>query len=101
MIANLATTNDRRRSIESRLPTYIIVSKGESPIRYRTITENPDWRFVDENDYDSILAALNAWGLITFDTKIVTTRDGPANASVVKLTDFGQKQFGLLMPAPS
>lgn len=101
MIANLATTNHRRRSIKSRLPTYIIVSKGESPIRYRTITENPDWRFVDENDYDNILAALNAWGLITFDTKIVTTSDGPANASVVKLTDFGQKQFGLLMPAPS
>ena len=103
MIAYLVTANDRRRSIISRLPTYIAMSKGESPLRHRTIKEeiNPSCQFFDVDDYDGILAKLSAWGLITFESKIVATRDGQANAPVVKLTDFGQKQFELLMRAPS
>lgn len=101
MISYLVTTNDRRRSIMSRLPAYIAMSKGESPIRYRTIKEDPNYQFFDVEDYDSILAKLSAWRLITFESKIVAFGDGQANAAVVKLTDFGQKQFGLLSPAPS
>ena len=76
--------------------------KRESPIRYRTIKGeiNPDVKFFDEEDYDSILSTLPAWRLITFESKIVAGGDGrQVNTRVVKLTDFGQRQFGLLVPA--
>jgi hypothetical protein len=101
MISYLISTNDRRRSIMNRLPTYIATAKGESPIRYRTIKSytQMDFEFFGEEEYDSILAKLNAWELIAFGSTLVSGDGRQVTVPVVKLTDFGQKQFGLLMPA--
>ena len=86
----------------NRLPAYIVKSKGESPIRYRTIkdgTIETDLKFTDEEEYDSILAPLFAWGLMTSGITLVSGDDRQVTVPVVNLTDFGQKQFGLLVPA--
>jgi hypothetical protein len=102
MISYLISTNNRRRSIMNRLPAYIVKSKGESPIRYRTIkdgTMETDLKFTDEEEYDSILAPLFAWGLMTSGITLVSGDDRQVTVPVVNLTDFGQKQFGLLVPA--
>jgi hypothetical protein len=99
MTCYLISHRNNAYSVKERLPEYIAQSVGESPVHHRLFEHRSltPMEFLDEGEYEDIMAHLVAWGLIIFDSESVGDREKRWNVRVVKLTDFGQKQFGLLI----